>query len=69
MNSMWSRRGVVAAIVLAGAVGRLSGCATMGSGGKMLYEPPFAFVIATTQETLNQLPVRPEPVEGRLINA
>jgi hypothetical protein len=66
MSSKWTKRSVVAAIVLVGAAGRLSGCATMGSGGKMLYEPPFAFVIAATQETLNQLPVRPELVEGRI---
>ena len=41
MNSMRSKRSVVVAIVLAGAMGRLAGCATMGSSGKMMYEPPF----------------------------
>lgn len=41
MNSMWSKRGVLIAIVVAGAVGRFAGCATMGSTGKMMYEPPF----------------------------
>ena len=48
MSSKWIKRSVVAAIVLAGAVGRLSGCATMGSSGKMLYELPF--VIAGSNE-------------------
>jgi hypothetical protein len=48
MSTMWCKRSVVAAIILAGAVGRLAGCATMGSTGKMMYEPPF--VIAGSNE-------------------
>lgn len=41
MNSMWSKRSVLIAIVVGGAVGRFAGCATMGSSGKMMFEPPF----------------------------
>ena len=62
MSSKWTKRSVVAAVVLVGAAGRLSGCATMGSGGKMLYEPPF--VIPGAQEASNKLPVRPEPFDS-----
>jgi hypothetical protein len=52
MNSMWSKRSVVVAIALAGAAGRLAGCATMGSSGKMLYELPYEapFVIAESNQ-------------------
>ena len=48
MNPMWSKRSVLIAIVVAGTVGRLAGCATMGSSGKMMFEPPF--VIAGSDE-------------------
>jgi hypothetical protein len=49
MNGTWSKRGVVAAIVMAGAVGRLAGCASMGgSTGHMMYDPPL--VIAGSNE-------------------
>jgi hypothetical protein len=67
MNSMWTKRGVVAAIVLAGAVGRLAGCATMGSGGKMMVDPPF--VIAGAQEAPDRSTARAELADARRVCA
>jgi hypothetical protein len=59
MNSMWSKRGVLVAIVVTGAVGRLAGCATMGSSGKMMYEPPFLIAESNDVSTVTMPTSRP----------
>jgi hypothetical protein len=58
MSSMWPKRGVIAAIVVTGAMGRVAGCASMGSGGKMMYDPPL--VIAQS----NAAPLVATPTSG-----